>query len=126
MNLHQYKEKKFEIIISSMIDYMNMEDEDGEDFGDCGYTQNEIDECAIILDNYIDELIALGDNSSESAIMDCVKEVILALNELNEKADYALIETDQREYLCSFIQDAATNAGLPLTSVDITEAWRMW
>ena len=126
MTFEQYKEKKFEKIISSMMDYMNMEDEDGEDFGDCGYTQNEIDECAKILDDYIDELIALGSNSSEDTIMASVKKVVLALNELNERADYALIETDQREYLCPFIQDAATNAGLPLTPVDITEEWRMW
>jgi len=126
MTWQQYKEKKFEMIIRSMVDYMNIGDECGEDLGDCGYTQNEIDECAKILDDYIDELIALGDNASEDAIMDCVKKVILALNELNERANYSLIETDQRENLCPFIQDAATNAGLPLTPVDITEEWRMW
>ena len=126
MTFEQYKEKKFEKIISSMVDYMNMEDAEDEDFGDCGYTQNEIDECAKILDAYIDELITLGSNSSEDSIMASVKKVVLALNALNESAGYALIETDQREYLCPFIQDAATNAGLPLTPVDITEAWRMW
>ena len=126
MNLQQYKEKKFEKIISSMVEYMNLEGESDEDLGDCGYTQDEIDACVKILDDYIDELIELGDNSSEDAIMASVKKVVLALNELNERADYSLIETDQREYLCPFIQDAAINAGLPLTPVDITEEWRMW
>jgi len=121
MKLSEFKEKKFEHIISSMADYMNMEDDD--DF-DCGYTQADIDECCKILDDYIDELIALSGNPNADKIMESVKNVILALNQLTR--DKPLIETDQREYLCPFIQSAAIEAGLPQTSLDITEEWREW
>jgi len=123
MKLNEFKEKKFEHIIRSMVDYMNYEDEDGDDF-DCGYTQSDIDECCKILDDYIDELIMLGDNPSADKIMESVKNVVLALNKLTENKP--LIETDQREYLCPFIENAAIEAGLPQTSEDITYEWRNW
>jgi len=127
MDLQKYKEKKFEKIISPMVDHMNHESEDGKELCDCGYTQNDIDCCVNILDDYIDELITLVDRASESAILDSVKKVVLSLNELNENANYSLIEADQKECICQFIQDAATDAGLPQTSTDITKDWwRMW
>ena len=124
MSLLEFKDKKFEDIISSMVNYMNYEDEDGEEF-DCGYTQADIDKCAKILDDYIDELIALKGKADADKVMNCVKKVILALNEL---ADSPLIETDQREHLCQFIEDAAIEAGLPKPpkGEDITYEWREW
>lgn len=124
MNLQSFKEKKFEDIISSMVDYMVV-DEDDEDF-DCGYSQKDIDECSKILDDYIDELIALNGNSDFDKLMKCVEKVVKALNKLNEKTDYCLIETDQREFLCPFIKDAAIESGLPKTNDDITYEWREW
>ena len=35
--------------------------------------------------------------------MECVKETVLKLNSLNEKTDFELIETDQREQICELI-----------------------
>lgn len=126
MGLQELKEKKFEDIIRSMADYMVAdEDDDDEDF-DCGYSQKDIDKCSKILDDYIDELIALNGNTDCDKIMKCVEKVVKALNKLNEKTDYCLIETDQREYLCPFIEDAAVEAGLPKPKEDITEEWREW
>ena len=116
-NLQAFKEKKNEDILWSMIDYMSFAK-------DCGYTQNDIDECAAILDNYIDELATC--KQDKILIMECVKNVIVALNKLNEKCNYSIIETDQREYLCPFIEDAAVTAGLPQPQEDITEEWREW
>ncbi len=124
--LQEFKEKKHEDILRSMIDYMNFdedEDEDDDDF-DCGYTQDDIDTCGIILDNYINELEKSINN--ETLIMQNVKNVVLQLNELNKKCDYSLIETDQREYLCPFIEEAAFIAGYPKTTDDITFEWREW
>ena len=124
-NLQAFKEKKNEDILRSMIDYLNFALEENEDDdSDCGYTQENIDECAAILDNYIDELEKC--KQDETLIMECLKNVILELNNLNEKCDYAIIETDQREYLCQFIEDAAVAAGLPQPKDDITEEWREW
>jgi hypothetical protein len=100
-----------------MIDYMSFAK-------NCGYTQNDIDECAAILDNYIDELAKC--KQDKTLIMECVKNVVVALNNLNKKCNYSIIETDQREYLCPFIEDAAVTAGLPQPQEDITEEWREW
>ena len=123
-NLQAFKEKKSEDILRSMIDYLNFDNEDSDSDFDCGYTQENIDECAAILDNYIDELEKCKQN--ETLIMECVKDVILALNNLNEKCNYRIIETDQREYLCPFIEDAAVAAGFPQPKDDITGEWREW
>ena len=122
--LQEFKVKKNDDILRSMIDYMNFEDEDDDEDFDCGYTQKDIDKCGKILDKYIDELVAA--KRDENKIMESVKSVIIALNELNAKCDYTLIETDQREYLCPFIEDAAVVAGLPQPKEDITEEWREW
>jgi hypothetical protein len=81
MDLQEFKEKKFEDIIRSMVDYMNSDEDDEDD--DCGYTQEDIDECAKILDSYIDELVALNGISDTTKIMNAVKKMILSLNSLN-------------------------------------------
>lgn len=52
------------------------------------------------------------------------KKTIIELNNLNEKCDCGLIETDQREDICTLIQEVATLAGIPETADDITEEWR--
>ena len=125
LSLMEFKSKKDDDILRSMIDYMNFEDEDEEDEAfDCGYSQQDIDACAGILDSYIDALIEC--NGDDALVMDCVKKVILQLNDLNVKCSYSLIETDQREALCPFIEEAAVLAGLPQPTEDITEEWREW
>ena len=88
------------------------------------------------MDNYIDNLISLNGDSNRAKILDCVKNVVLALNELNMKVGGSLIETDQREDLVPFITDAAVEAGLSKPSSgrnethkwyeDITVEWREW
>ena len=111
MNLQIFKEKKFEKIIASMADYLTVMVEEHPD-EDCRYTQEHIDECGKVLDGYIDELVALNGNTSSDKILTCVKNVVIALNELNVKTGYSLIETDQREYLYDFIVKVAVEAGL--------------
>ena len=119
--LIEFKEIKHTDILRSMIDYMNFDEYD--DF-DCGYTQKEIDKCGKILDDYIDELEKC--RKDEKLIKKQLKKVILKLNKLNESCDSSLIETDQREYLCPFIEDAAVAAGLTKSEEDITLEWREW
>ena len=123
MDWNKFKAKKDDDILRSMIDYMNGDEDDDEDFN-CGYTQQDIDQCASILDSYIDELIVA--KKDEKTIMKAVKGVITKLNKLNKKCDHSIIETDQREYLCDYIEEAAIAAGLPKPPYDITEKWREW
>jgi hypothetical protein len=66
----------------------------------------------------------LGANPSEADIIKAVKEVIISINELNDKYDY-FIETVEREDFCEFINTAAKIAGLE-SEEDITEEWREW
>jgi hypothetical protein len=121
--LEKYKELKNDDILRSMIDYMNFDEGEGE--FDCGYSQKDIDSCGNILDNYIDQLVRA--DKSEKIILKSVKKVILELNRLNEKCNHMLIETDQREYLCPFIEDLAIIAGLSIQKgEDITLEWREW
>jgi DNA-directed RNA polymerase subunit M/transcription elongation factor TFIIS len=94
-------------------------DEDGEFF-----TKENIDATNEVLDTYIDNLVKLSANSSKVEIMKAVKEVVIKINELNDKYHY-FIETIEREDLYEFIDTAAKIAGLE-SEDDITEEWREW
>ncbi|NDI35370.1 hypothetical protein [Chengkuizengella sediminis] len=76
------------------------------------------------LDAYIDCLKRINSNSKEKEIMNCVKKVVLKLNDLDEEYDY-FIETMEREELYEFIDKGARIAGLECDG-DITEEWRDW
>jgi len=77
-----------------------------------------------VLDSYINSLKVLRDNPTEEEILECVKKVVISLNELNENYDY-FIETMEREELYEFITEAARIAGFE-SEEDITEEWREW
>jgi hypothetical protein len=47
------------------------------------------------------------------------------LNELNDECDQCLIETDQREEICEFIQKVVAAANVEIEG-DLTEEWREW
>ena len=47
------------------------------------------------------------------------------LNEFNEKHDYSIIETDQREGIGDLIDHVIQQSGHSVTE-DITEEWREW
>lgn len=79
----------------------------------------------MLLDEYIDTLIKIKEPKNSAQILKCVESVVEKLNKLNEKCDFDLIETDQREELVPYIIDAAKLAGL-VTAGDITEKWREW
>ena len=111
--LEKHKEQK-----SGVIETMNFMLSE-----DCGFTEGHISACAAILDVFCDMLKFSSGNKSN--IMHEVKNVVCALNALNESADCALIETDEREQLYEFIDGAAKIAGL-VTDEDITEEWRDW
>jgi hypothetical protein len=110
-------------LVDGMASYM-AGDATEPDF-DAGYSQAEIDQCAVILDTYFAALAAIDHPGNARQIMAATERAVLALNELNDRCDGCMIETDQREQLCDILIAAAKNAGLD-SDDDITEAWREW
>ena len=89
MNLNAYKEKVVENVIEPMISFM-------EDWDDCDYNTEDVGTCKSLIYTYLEALAAMAEPTDET-IMEQVKTLVLALNDLNEKADYSLIETEARE-----------------------------
>ena len=121
MHINQYKEKVIETIIEPMLSFMEYWDDDDE----FDYTVDDVETCKVLINNYLDALGAMVEPSDE-AIMEQVKKLVLALNELNEKVDYTLIETAAREGIWDIIQTSAIDCGLQEYEDDITEEWREW
>ncbi len=118
MDLDAYKEKVIETVIEPMISFM-------EDWDDCDYTADDVESCKGLMFAYLDALAAMTEPVDEE-IMEAVKALVLALNDLNEKADYSLIETEAREAIWEVVQTSAVDRGLQEYSDDITEEWREW
>jgi hypothetical protein len=71
----------------------------------------------------------------QTQIMTLVERVVVALNHLNESCSHSMIETDQREDICAFIEEAIIASGTDLddlaaslncTRHEITDEWRDW
>ncbi len=122
MNAIKYKEKIITTVAEEMLSFMNDCEEDG---GDAGFTANDVEECKEILFNYVDALAELEDPTDDEILAE-VETAVVALNELNENADYTLIETVEREAIWEIIQDAAVECGLEEEYDDVTEEWREW
>lgn len=96
--------------------------QDMED-GDEHYSAEIIEQSEKALDLFIDNLIRLGNKSSEQKVLECVRDIVMRFNELDES--YFFIETIEREELCEFIDKAVLLAGLKIEG-DVTEEWRNW
>ena len=116
------KQEKQDDVLVSMKEYMEFCQDGGKS---PGYTEADIARCGEILDEYIDRLSQVDDPDT-GAILLYVEKVVRDLNELNDECNYSLIETDQRELLCDFIEKVAQEAGLENDGTDITEEWREW
>jgi hypothetical protein len=55
-----------------------------------------------------------------------MKKIVLALNKLNEKCEYSLLETDEREMICDIINKSAKKAGIEEADEDLTAEYREW
>jgi hypothetical protein len=80
-------------------------------------------ECTEILDTYL-RAIQLATSRPEA--MTVVKGTVLRLNELNDRYDGDLIETDERELIAGFIIKAGELLGFNGENEDVTEEWREW
>lgn len=64
-------------------------------------------------------------HSKEEAIP-IVKSTILKLNDLNEKCNFSLIETNEREQIAEIVILVGNKMGYNSIKEDITEEWREW
>lgn len=110
-------------ILDGMADFIEPAADDDDD---ADYTTHEVDQCAVILEQYLDEVLSPSVYGQSKKIMGIVRSAVLKLNELNDACNQSLIETDQREQICELIISAAANAGLKSEEYDITEEWREW
>ncbi|WP_157976270.1 hypothetical protein [Lewinella sp. IMCC34191] len=87
------------------------------------YDQRDVATCMQLLSRYLNEM---ENAESREEAMRVVERTVLALNDLNEKCAYALIETDQREDIAEIIILAGHFKGFNAREEDITEEWRDW
>ncbi|MCZ4124872.1 MULTISPECIES: hypothetical protein [Streptomyces] len=87
-----------------------------------------------VLDTFEAELptVAGGDDAQIFAV---VERVVLALNAVNEDHDESAFETDERERLCAYIDEALTEHGVDVRALtarrglgrhELTDQWRDW
>jgi len=91
---------------------------------DAGYDQGHVDECDQLLSKFLRDARA-DEGAEDSVLMKHVEHVVLALNSLDEKCGFSLIETDQREAICKLIDRTMTLSGMTPVD-DCTEEWREW
>ncbi|QQP96426.1 hypothetical protein [Lysobacter enzymogenes] len=127
---NDYVELKHEIL-DGMRSFMEDVAQDG---ADAGYGAAEIDECERILERFLASLRNVagdGERVPSPAALDrsaraAVEQAVRALNALNARCRYNLIETDQREGLCELIRGALAEIGALRGEDDPTEPWREW
>ena len=116
--MEKYKNQLQDTVIIPMNEFMT-------DYDDCGFTEKDIAKCESLILKYFAALEEIKVHSDKE-IMENVKSLVLSLNKLNEKTNYCLIETEEREAICEIIQSSAIESGLSDSSDDITEQWREW
>ena len=118
MDLQFYLNKLKDEVTDPILEYMR--DAEIDDF-----TDEDVARCGALLAEYLTALSELRE-PEDDRIMAQVEKVVLALNDLNEELDYALIETVEREAIWELIQTAAVDCGLQNVPDDVTEDWREW
>lgn len=87
-----------------------------------------------VLDAFEAELPTLTEGDNEQ-VFAAVERVVLALNAVNEAHDECAFETDEREQLCLYIDEALTEQGIDVAAVtanrglgrhELTDQWRDW
>lgn len=91
--------------------------------GETEYTEKDVEKCINLIDNFLTEL---QQTETKDSGMKLVEKVVLKLNKLNEKCEFELIETDQREQIADIIILAGNLKGFNERNEDITEEWREW
>ncbi|MXN91876.1 hypothetical protein GR160_11645 [Flavobacterium sp. Sd200] len=104
-----------ESLRNGMIEYIK--------FSSAKYTQKDVEKCIILIENFLDN-IAKSENKKKG--MELVKTLIIQLNDLNQKCEGTLIETEQREEISTIIILAGHLKGYNSKDEDITYKMRKW
>ncbi len=91
--------------------------------GEVDYDETHIAACDDILGKYLEFIDVAPDKSTG---LQHTRDAVLALNELNDRCDGELIETDQREGICALINRGGALRGFNADDEDMTEEWREW
>lgn len=91
--------------------------------GETSYNEKDVEKCMNIIDDYI---INIEKTESKKEAMLLVEKTVILLNEINEKCEYELIETEQREDIAEIIILSGSLKGFNTRDEDITEEWREW
>ncbi|WP_426473866.1 hypothetical protein [Chryseobacterium balustinum] len=108
-------ESQIVFLKKSMIEYMET--------ANPSYSKNDIEECEKILNNYLFEI---SDSKSKEDGLNIVKKTVEKLNKLNERCNFELIETSEREQIAEIIILGSSKKGYNRPEEDITEKWREW
>lgn len=109
------EENKITNLKRSMLEYMEM--------GKPSYTKDDVEDCVRILNDYT---LEIHNSKSKDEGMKIVKFAVDQLNKLNEKCDFQLIETSEREQIAEIIILESSKKGYNKPEEDITENWREW
>ena len=96
-----------------------------------------IDRTEPLLITFANEIKTISQQGIEdfAAISAAIKYTVLALNKINVEFDHAVIETDEREQLCQYIDDVMESVSIDLDRLaehlncgrhEITDEWREW
>jgi len=107
--------------ILKSIQYGMLDFIDGEDEAD--YTNEDVTACIILLLDFMS--LMEEETQTLNSAKNHIKDLVTSLNELNDDCAQCLIETDQREEICDFIQKVLSTANVKFEG-DITEEWREW
>ena len=118
MDITKHKARTTELVVTPLMEFI-------EEWGGEEYTAEDVRKCEALILRYLDALADLSTPTDE-AIMEQVKILVLALNDLNEETDYGLIETEAREAIWAVIQASAVDCGLQDVPDDVTGEWRDW
>lgn len=110
---------KTDSLISSLIESM----ESYLKYGEASYSQKNIDECILILNDYASNI---PKSSSRDEAIAHVKSTVLKLNALNEATEGSLIETGERELIAEIINMPIEKLKYIKPNEDATEEWREW
>ena len=94
------------------------------------YTEENCAAAERILDTFISDLVALGEDAREEDKMQTFQVAVEALNTLDDESGHSLIETGEREELCEFFYVVAEKAGIDAKKYGDGEGpaseWRDW
>lgn len=109
------EENKISLLRESMLEYMKITQP--------SYTKTDVEECIKILNDYSSEL---ANSTAKDKGMKIVQNTVENLNRLNEKCNFELIETSEREQIAEIIISESVKKGYSKADEDITEDWREW